>query len=238
MVIFAVGLAAAIDWSRRHPLVAPTFIVMALVLFNGFFMREVFLTPLQQQGPVSLEEMVSSVTRRIGHPMALPRNAWVASHLGGDLEAYGRMGSQTFNTLRIDVGTPDDAGFLGGGWSAREGDASHNFRWAVGHSAFVVLQTKAQAPYSVEFIAEPFGYPDAPVQSVQVLFNGQVVDETPITAGWGQYRMEVPAQVVNDGFNAVELRFATATSPASVGLSRDPRELAVRFDRIEFRRQG
>ena len=238
IVVFAMGLAALLDWSRRRPLAAPVFLVVTLLLLNGFFMGEVLTTPLRQQAAVSFEEMVSSVTKRIGHPMALPRSAWAAWRLGGDFEAYGRLGSQTFNTLRIDVGTPEDERFLGTGWSAREGDGAHNFRWAVGRRAFIALQTKAQAPYSVKFVAEPFAYPDAAAQSVQLVFNGQLVASTEITPGWREYHVEVPAAVVNGGLNAVELRFAVATSPESVGLSRDARELAVRFDRIEFRRRG
>ena len=106
--------------------------------------------------------MVSSVTKRIGHPMSLPRNAWFAWRLDGDFGLYGRVGSQTFNNARIDIGTPGDERFLGGGWSAREGNAEHNFRWTVGRSAFIALPTKAQAPYLVEFLADPFVYPDAP----------------------------------------------------------------------------
>jgi hypothetical protein len=236
-VIFALGLAALLDWTRRRPLVAPAFVIVVLVLLNGFFMREIHVTPLQQEGNVSLERMLSSVTTRIGHPMSLPRNAWFGWYLGGDLGLYGRMGAQTFNNLRIDVGTPDDGRFLGGGWSAREGDAEHNFRWTVGRSAFIGRQTKAQSPYAVEFLSEPFVYPDAPIQSLQLLFNGRVVSETEILPRTRQYQIDVPAEFVRDGLNTVELRFSTAASPASQGMSGDSRELAVRFDRIEFLRK-
>ena len=237
VVIFAVGLAALLDWSRRRPLVAPAFLVVVMVVLNGFFMREVHVTSLQQEGGVSLERMVSSVTKRIGHPMALPRNAWFAWQLGGDFGLYGRMGSQTFNNARIDIGTPGDDRFLGGGWSAREGNAEYNFRWTVGRSAFIALPTKAQAPYLVEFVAETFVFPDAPGQSVQLLFNGRLVAETEIVPPTRQYQIEVPREFVRSGFNAVELRFATAVSPASQGMSNDSRKLAVRFDRIEFLRK-
>ena len=147
------------------------------------------------------------------------------------------MGSQTFNNARIDIGTPGDERFLGGGWSAREGNAEHNFRWTVGRSAFIALPTKAQAPYLVEFLADPFVYPDAPRQSVQLLFNGRLVAEIEIVPPTRQYQIEVPREFVRDGFNAVELRFSTAVSPASQGMSNDSRELAVRFDRIEFLRK-
>jgi hypothetical protein len=50
--------------------------------------------------------------------------------------------------------------------------------------------------------------------------------------------VDLPAERVRSGLNSVELRFATAVSPASRGLSGDPRPLAVRFHRIEFLRLG
>lgn len=237
VVIFAVGLAAFLDWSRRRPMVIPGFVVVSLIILNGFFMREIHVTPLQHEGNVSLERMFSSVTKRIGHPMALPMNAWFASRLGGDFGAYGRMDSQTFNNLRIDVGAPEDIRFLGGGWSGREGNADHNFRWAEGQRAFIALQTKAQAPYSVEFIAEPFVYPNAPPQSVQLLFNGLDVMTVDVARPLQRYEILVPKEFVRNGFNAVEFRFATATSPKAQGMSGDPRNLSVRFDRIEFLRK-
>ena len=235
-VVFAVGLAAFIDWARRRPLVTPAFLVIVLIALNGFFMREIHVTSLQQEGNVSLEQMVSSVTKRIGHPMSSPMDAWLAWRLGGDFGLYGRIGSQTFNNLLIDVGAPGDDRFLGGGWSGREGSAEHNFRWTVGTSAFIVLQTKAQASYSVEFVAEPFGYPDAPSQSVQLLFNGRTVGAIELASPMQPYQMDVHEQFVRDGFNTVELRFARAVSPVSQGISADSRELAVRFDRIDFLR--
>ncbi len=238
IVIFAVGLAALLDWSRRRPLVAPAVVVAGLVLFNGFFMREVRVTRLRQAEKVNLEQMVSSVTKRIGHPMALPRNAWFAWRLGADFGLYERLGSRAFNNARIDIGTPDDARFLGGGWSGREGDGENNFRWAVGRSAFIAFRTRAQAPYSVEFVAEPFVYPDSPGQSVELFFNGRRVAEAEIAPPQQQYQFAIPKEFVRDGFNAVELRFSTAVSPASLGISADARELAVRFDRIDFLRKG
>ena len=89
----------------------------------------------------------------------------------------------------------------------------------------------------MEFFAEPFVYPDAPNQSVQVFFNDRLVGETEIVPPWREYQIPVPKEFVRNGFNAVELRFATAASPAEVDISRDARELAVRFDRIEFLRK-
>lgn len=236
VVILAVGLATMLDWARRHPMVAPSFIVVSLVTFNVFFMREIHTTTLQQKGNVSAEQMMRSVTKRVGHPMALPANAWFAWRYDANWNLYGRIGSQTYNNARIDIGSPGDDRFLGGGWSSPEREGDTTFRWAVGTRAFVLVQFKASAPYTVEFTAAPFIYQNAATQSVEIVFNGEGVERVELGKGWQTYRVDVPASIVRSGLNALELRFATAVSPASQGMSEDARLLAVRFKRIHFLR--
>lgn len=236
VVIMCVGLAAMLDWARRHPLAAPSFMVATLVGFNLFFMREIHTTSLQQDGNVSLEQMVGSVSRRIGHPMSLPMNAWFAWRYGGDWGLYGRVNARTFNNLRIDVGAEGDDRFLGGGWGQPETWGDATFRWAVGGSAWVVFQTKARAPYELRIRTAPFLYDDAPPQRIEVVFNGEPVGEIELAKSMRGYRLAIPAEVVRNGLNAVELRFATAVSPESQGVSDDRRRLAARVERLEFRR--
>jgi hypothetical protein len=235
-VILAVGLAATLDWARRHPMVAPSFVVVSLTALNVFFMREIHTTDLQQRGNVTAAQMMESVTKRVGHPMALPANAWFAWRYGGDWDLYGRIGAQTFNNARIDIGSPGDGRFLGGGWSEPEGEGDGTFRWAIGARAFVLVQTKESAAYAVEFRAAPFLYDRAPTQSIEIIFNGEHVERLELGKALDTYRVEVPASAVRSGLNALELRFATAVSPMSQGMGRDARPLAVRFERISFLR--
>lgn len=138
--------------------------------------------------------------------------------------------------FRIDVGSPDDVRYLGGGWHWSEQVFDISLRWA-GHepqaSLFVDLPPGA---YTVTLAAQAF-WQD---RSVQLQVNGEPAGE-PVTVGTGglaALSFDVPAGLVGDGRHVeFTLVYDGWTVPAEAGQSADPRPLAVAVDWVEFARQ-
>ena len=233
-VIFCIGLAALIDWLRRRPLVAPTVVLATLVVVNVFFNFEMRTTDLEQHNAVPTLRLLGGTTSRLGNPFALPMNAWVAFRYGVPLYAYERVGSQTYNNVRIDVGSEGDDKFLMSGWSNREIAPDFSFRWAVGIESALLVQLKEADVYTLEVLCAPFVYRDAPLQTIEVWVNGELAGRIPLSERMDWHRLTIDNRFVKAGLNGIHLRYQYAVSPASLGQSSDARELAVQFDRLNL----
>lgn len=132
-----------------------------------------------------------------------------------------------------EYGTPVSFGYGGDsyrfrttGWSQEEKD----FTWTEGPAASLVFR----APYHtrpmtlhlrLEGLIKP---PELPYQPVEVFVNGNKLLEWHV-AGEAFYSVDIPAGCVPPGPGVVvDLRIPRATSPASLGLAADARQLGVR----------
>jgi hypothetical protein len=237
-VIFAVGMAAVLDLIRRRPMAGAYLLVVPLLLLNLTFMSEVATSGLGQQGAVTFQEMTGTVAARLGHPFSLPANVLYARRYASDLTLYERLGSQLFNNADIDLGEAGDERFLGGGWADRERTAAYSYRWMTGTSAHVLFQAHDSAPYTIALRCLPFAWPGAPTQTLEVAFNGSVVDVLVLQPDMQTYEVRIPADLVRPRLNHLHLRALHARSPASVHQGTDERPLAAAVDVIRFRRGG
>ena len=237
-LIFAVGLAALLHWMRQRPALAPAVLVGVLVVTNVFFMAGMRSGDIPPTGTVRFENMVGATTARVGNPFALPMSALTALRFGADLGFYERIGAQTFNNLRIDVGGDNDHRFLLRGWSGAEAGADFTFRWSDGPESTLVVPLKEAADYRLELRCAPFLPAGSERQVVAVWINDELVERVAITPGMQTYRVAVPAAVLRPRFNEIRLQYAWTASPRSVGASNDDRELALQCTGISLIREG
>ncbi len=234
-VLFVLGLATLLDWLRRRPLVAPAVVMAFLLVWNLVFVANVHDSTLPPTGTVRASEIATAFVRRVGNPLSLPMNLWFAWRYETDLGHYERLGTQTFNNLRLDIGSPGDDRFLSRGWSGPE-EADFTFRWNEGPASSLLVRLKASAPYRLVLRAAPLEHPDGRVQAIEVVVNGEPVARFELSRGLRQYTVPIPATHLVAGVNRLQLRYAWIASPRSLGLSNDERLLGVQFDRIRLLR--
>ena len=237
-LIFAIGLAALLRWMQRRPSVAPALLVGGLTAVNLFFMTGMFAGDVPATGTVRFREMVGAGTRRLGNPFALPMSALTALRFDADMGFYERIGAQTFNNLRIDVGGVNDERFLLRGFSAPESAGTTTFRWSLGPESRFVVPLKESSDYVLGFRATPFADAGGDPQVVTIWVNDELVERVAVTRASRDYRVSIGARLVRPGFNHFRLVYAWTRSPATGGASRDTRELAVQFESISLRRAG
>lgn len=239
-VVFAVGLAAFLQWMKQRPLVAPVALVGGLLVVNLLFMQGMRAGDVPPAGTVRFRDMIGATTSRIGNPFALPMSALTALRFDTDLGFYERVGSQTFNNLAIDVGGANDDRFLVHGWSGAEAGAGLTFRWSDGPESSLVVPLKEAVDYALELRAAPFegqGQESGQdVQVVEVWVNDALAERVAVSPGMNTHRVTIDGSLLRPEFNEIRFRYAWTASPRDLGLSRDDRRLAVQFDRIVLTR--
>ncbi len=229
-----------LQWLRNRPALAPALLLAAFVVVNGFAMLGMETGTLPPSGAIRSQEMLTATTSRLGNPFALPMNAWIALRYDADLGLYERLGPQRFNNLPIDVGRRGDDRFLVRGFGEPEQNRQSSFRWSVGDEAYLVAPLRDAVDYVLELRVAPFRPRDVETraQLIDVWINDTMVESLPLNPGIREYRIDVPAAAIRRGFNEVRFRYEWVASPRSLGVSNDPRELAVRFERISLIRAG
>ncbi len=165
---------------------------------------------------------------------------WVGASLffamthGVSPRQYDELGRRLYDGLRIDVGEPGDTPFLTYGWSDREREPAFSFRWAVGLEAGLAAPIRERVDYLLRFRAQPFTHPGAERLSLDVVVNGDLVEQVELDRSFTTYTVPIPRRFIRSNLNHVTFRFSSATSPSSAGRSDDGRELTARFDRIEL----
>ena len=125
--------------------------------------------------------------------------------------------------------------FYTAGWSERERDPGQSFRWAVATESSLVVRLRERGRYRLQFRAEPFRYDGAPQPRVTIIVNGEAVAELELDAGWSEYQVDIPESNLGRTLTEIQFRYEYATSPLELGISGDPRPLAVRFDYVRVR---
>jgi hypothetical protein len=232
-----VGLAAAIDWARRHPLAAAAVVLAPFVVVNLLLMRDT------RAGRVSLgtgwtaADLLAPVHHTLGNPFSFPANLAFALEHGVSPAVYDALGTRLYNDLRIDVGEPGDEPFLTYGWSMRERQPALSFRWAVGHAAGVAVPIGRRDDYLMRVAVEPFHPLEDDPPFVVVVVNGREVARLALGQGLRNYVVAIPIAAMRPNLNHVRFQFSHAVSPRELGQSEDARPLAVLFDAVSFERR-
>ena len=211
-------------------------VLVVFTAVNAALMRDVRGGALPADRPITFDQMSMSVYSRVGNPFSFPMNAFIAWRFGGGMDLYDRLGSQTFNSFRLDIGSGDDGRFLVKGWSGKEGDSGQTFRWSTGTESSLVAPIKEAVQYRLHVRCEPFAYPGSVPQVMEVVVNGTSVESLPLDSGWRDYEVNIPQTSMRAGLNEVRFSYLYAVSPRSVSTSVDSRQLAVRFESIALLR--
>ncbi|MEA3337043.1 MAG: interleukin-like EMT inducer domain-containing protein [Chloroflexota bacterium] len=119
----------------------------------------------------------------------------------------------------LDFGTADTSAYRGVGWSADEQDISGATGvWAMGREAdlYLPLRLVETRPLRLVLRVQPFSYPDAAPQSLNVRFNGVDLGTRAVTPGWQELAFDVPAEAAVDGLNSLNFSFIESAQPADV----------------------
>jgi hypothetical protein len=113
---------------------------------------------------------------------------------------------------------------LGEGWSGADSWG----RWAMGHRAEVHLALETDRAYRIEVEAFGFCPPDFSGQSVQVGWNDVLLGQHTLTSCEREvFSFDLPADVPTRALDTLWFAFENAVSPQELGLSGDPRPLAL-----------
>jgi hypothetical protein len=121
------------------------------------------------------------------------------------------------------------------GWSYPENDgAGMDFQWAVGEQAELGVPVGTAEDALIRLRAQPFTYPEASPQEVDLYLNDTTIATFQLPEGWSEHEIEVPASTWSSGANILYLRFrrTTRVSEAIEGAS-DRRSLSAAFDYLE-----
>ena len=235
-VFFAIGLASSLSWVVRRPKLMLGGALVVFTAVNLALMRDVRSGALPADQPITIDQISKSVYSRVANPFSFPMSALTAWRFGSGMDLYDRLGSQTFNNFRLDIGSGDDGKFLLEGWSVAEGGPNASFRWSAGEESSLVAPLKDAARYRLHVRCEPFAYPGSVPQVMEVIVNGSSVEILLLQGEWRDYEVDIPHTVMREALNEVRFRYLYAVSPLSLGISSDSRQLAVRFESVELLR--
>jgi 4-amino-4-deoxy-L-arabinose transferase-like glycosyltransferase len=195
----------------------------------------VLVKPEGDQGASHTTASSADVTRRIlAAPAAFRVSAELAGPGGERLLLLRTPGSVPPPDLRadvIDLASPSSRWHLGPGWGALEPAG----RWALGRRAVVRVERPAGRASTMSVELAP--YPELPrSQVVTVRYRGAVLAAwRPAGPAGGVFEVEVPAALPTGGIDELTLEFAVSARPSELGVSGDPRDLAVFVREVRFR---
>ena len=118
-------------------------------------------------------------------------------------------------------------------------EAEENGTWTLGKEASLFLKTSQNSePLTMEIELAGFaGFPGCPHQSVKVYANGGLVAEWEFTAMVPEQRsFVIPAEtILSDGILDLTFKISNPTSPTSINLAADGRELGVKLKAIHLK---
>jgi hypothetical protein len=243
IALLAVGLAVAIDATRRlvarAPMLPAAAVIGAAILWNATFRASasagVFDAGQPNDFGAVAADQVATIEGGIGHPFSYPANLGFAIWNGVppaayDLLAPGRFLSDPARPYgRIDFGAPGDEVFLGDGFFGAESDGPASFRWVTSRAAFI-LPLARTTKMRVQLRLRAFSYPGAPPQQLTVRLNDTPLGPFDVPADWQTIAFVVERAVWRTTINRIALEFSRADAPADHDTPGDRRRLAAAID--------
>jgi hypothetical protein len=238
--LFALGLAEALSFLRRHPLVAPAGALALLaawtISFEGVYNSGMVA---RRDEAIGLERLaqgqVDAAWRRL---LALhgrvPDRVWVLAYdnLKG---VWLDEGPRTLGG-RVDLGSepPDFPILVGRGWYDPETEGAVTLRRSRGRGSWLRVPLREPADYEAAVRLRP----EVPVGPLELTFevNGQAVGTTAVTgADWSEHAFAISAALLRPGLNDIGLAYSTTPREARPG--QPGRNAAVAVDWVTFRRR-
>ena len=213
--LWGLVVGAAADWVRRGERVA--------------CIREAWQTLFTQRLRCTEEDVRAGTRMRVtAHPFVPSDSDGIVAI--GDLRfiSLEPRVSATGSTVRLTGEDPIEARrYLRAGFSLER-----NFTWSIGPSLLLDLALPSEKGIRLEFDVGAFIAAGSSEQSALVLINGRQVGTFEFSAARNNAlrAVDIPAGLVGaDGLARIELRLRAPKSPASIGLSDDPRPLGVQL---------
>jgi hypothetical protein len=242
--LFCIGVAAfgssAVALTRRHPLRIVAGAGSILVLWN------LALMSAAQDGVVRIGESLSfgdasaaqsrALHRWFGNPFTYPASLAFALRNGLPPSDYDLLSANRFLIdplrpyARVDIGA-GDAWLLGEGWHGPEREGAITYRWAASPAEMLAPLDHAAA-LTVQIRLHAFNYPEWPGQTLTLAVNGRRYGPVAVDKDWQTLEFATSEDAWRSGVNRLSLEFASARSPADVGLGGDPRPLAAAVDYV------
>jgi GPI mannosyltransferase 3 len=134
----------------------------------------------------------------------------------------------------IDVALAESRHHLVKGFQDSERAGDMTFAWSDGPTSEIEgVIAWPRSPYVLQILAE--AVPLVPSQETRVFANDTLVGTVSFQRQWSAQRLVIPARALVKGKNRIRLEYQATARPAAVSKKlADPRELAVRFRRIEL----
>jgi hypothetical protein len=228
--LLGLGLALALDGmaaaARRRPLWVAAAVLGGFVGWNLLLSRLYLSGTWDYSEPVPFEDMgrgaVSLVDRAVGSPFSLPGSLleWLRSGRSpADYESLFMERRHSRWSVRMGL---DDRIFLDDGWSEPREALGSPCRVMLGEGAGVVVPLHRAGAY--RFGGRLVRLADAGPVTVSVLVNQRPAGGWAVGgAEWGDFSLELPAELLRPGRNLLRLRSAAAPGQIAVaGLWLEP----------------
>ena len=129
------------------------------------------------------------------------------------------------------VARADGRNLLRQGFSTLEDDGARKYRWIASTRAVLLLPRSSASAADLVVTGQPFAQ-NGPL-AVTAILNGTSLGTTQADGGWQALRFRAPASAWRIGANELALDFPPTRSPNELGLSDDPRHLAMAIQRID-----
>jgi hypothetical protein len=234
---FGLGLGAALDWLRRHPLVAPTLALLAGALWT------------QQFTYIYNADLVAGKNEAVSLDRLAAWQIEIGYRSLRDWEPYlpARVFALAYDNLKgvwldegprslggeIDVGDePQDLhGLMGPGWYEPQRDGDVTYRTSKNQRSWIRVPLRSPTDRTLT-IRLRRALPALPVV-VSVLMNGQAVVTSAPEDAWSEVSASLPASSQRPGFNDLELRYSTTARQGLPGYHGKDVAVAVDWIRLE-----
>jgi len=240
--VFALGLAALIDWLRKHHYIAIGFIMMAFCIWNFSLIGQFKRIEIPRRNTFLFRKVaqnqIQELYKKIGHLPSFPANFIFSLKYGVPIESYGLIkGNRKYNNLHIDIGDISDKRFLGKGWYLPEfANNSFSFRWSQGTESIIFVPLWRAYNYKIKFRAAPFSYKNSSPQIVKIYINEKYLTQISlIEGGYILYEIMAPMEYWKKGQNVVKFKYKYTAVPKKVCNNPDGRDLAVSFDSFSMK---
>jgi len=236
--LLAMGLAEALAFLRRRPLIPIGTALLGFILWNQQFATIYNSGLLAGKGEaISLDRLASaqvelSARRLVEWSPRIPRGIFVVlyDNLRG---VWLDERPQSLGGL-VDFGDePEEFPVVGHGWSPPLLDAGTTCRFSNVPRSWIQVPIKTPGDFDVTLrIRAAF---DAAPVSLRVEAGGEPLGEEPLTLQWSEVKFNLPAGRVAPGINQLALSYSS--TPAAVIPGFKGRNAAVAVDWIRFTRR-
>ncbi len=152
-----------------------------------------------------------------------------------DLVAQLDEAAVTYETGRLDIGTPPARRYLTRDWSWNEKDGNGTtFVWGGPGPSEVAFFIAVPRSLEIDFRALPYRSADGRVETMVVSLNTSRLVSIDLQEGWSEYTLHLPAEQIHAGVNLLQFEYRWAPDVVPPETDTRGRRVAVAWDWIDF----